>query len=138
LHRNLAVQRVHVGAIGEQVVANALERRGYLIQGWHERGDLTVLTPDGEYLYVEIKTARKGKDGKWRFTLRKKGSQDHSKSDIVILLCVMKAGDAVPFVIPTEQLLSQNQAVITSYPHLYQGKFTAFKQSLKYIKLKTQ
>lgn len=130
LKSHLARARVYTGAAGEMMVTRALEARGYEVSRDRTRGDLKVITPDGEIVGVEVKTARKCSDGKWRFLLRKDGHQDHRKSDVVIMLCVMRTGDVVPFVVPTSVLVDQRQAVITSLPYTYAGKLAAYRQRM--------
>lgn len=135
LTAHMAQGRVAIGATGENVIARAFEARGYSVRTAYENGDLHVITPAGELNYVEVKTARRGKDGKWRFTLYKKNSQDHRYSDYVVLLCVMKSGFSVPFVIPTRFILDRHAIAITSYPQTYSGRFAQFRQSLKTLRL---
>lgn len=125
--------KVSLGAYGEVWAARALEVAGYRVRIEHRHGDLTVITDDGEIIYVEVKTARQGKDKKWRFTLYKYWQNrlctDHRAADFVILLCVLKSGGTVPFVIPRDRLNEQRQAVITSYPLDYAGKLSVYRQS---------
>jgi hypothetical protein len=139
LRSHLAQSHVAVGKAGELIIARALETAGYAVSITHQRGDLTVVDQHGEIFYVEVKTARKGKDGKWRFTLYKhwqgRTCTNHAFTDFVVLVCVMKTGDCVPFVIPTPELLDKRQAVITSYPMDYQGRLAQFRQSLRKLTL---
>lgn len=129
-----------IGAIGEQLVYHALTSAGNIVSAVHpreQRGDLRVITPHGEVLRVEVKTARRASDNKWHFTLRKKGKTDHTHSDVVILLCVTLTGYCVPFVIPTKRLIHQQQACITSDPYRYTGKFASYRQRLTNLMLET-
>jgi hypothetical protein len=130
-----------IGMMGEQIVYHMLASAGYIVSNTHpgeQRADLRVITPHGEVLRVEVKTARKACDGKWHFTLRKKGKTDHSHSDVVILLCVMLTGFCVPFVIPTARIVHQQQACINSDPYRYKGKFARFRQPLHKLSLEVR
>lgn len=124
-----------IGAKGEQIVAHALQVSGYTVRTAHDIGDLTVVSPQGEILYVEVKTARRSVDKKWRFLLYKIGSQDHRKADLVVLLCLLKSGDAVPFVVPTAVLKAKHQACITSMPNSYRGYLSRYRQSVRRLTL---
>lgn len=129
--------RVQLGAAGELLVARALEERGYRVSTSHHKkaGDLTIITDEGQIVYIEVKTARRGTDGKWHFTLYKKGSQDHTGADVVILLCITKSGSATPFVIPISALENQHQACITSYPTTYGGRLAQFRQTIRKLRI---
>lgn len=138
LFAHLANPTNAVGAMGKQIVFHMLTSAGYLVSNTRvgeQRGDLRVITPHGEVLRVEVKTARRACDGKWRFTLRKKGKTDHAHSDVVILLAVMLNGFCVPFVIPTPVIIRQQQACISSNPYTYQGKFAPYRQRLTKLTL---
>jgi hypothetical protein len=135
LRQHMTMDHVSVGVAGELFIAASLEAAGYLVSTIHVRGDLKVITPDGEILYVEIKTARLSTDKKYRFTLYKKGHTDHRHADIVILVCILKSGDVVPFVVPAAAVRDQKQAVITSYPHTYAGRFAQYRQRPKSLTL---
>lgn len=127
-----------LGALGEQLCYHLLTARGYTVSGVHpgeHRGDLRAITPAGEVLRVEVKTARRSRDGKWRFLLRKANKTDCSHSDVVILLCAMKTGYVVPFVIPTPALARRQQACITSDPYNYAGKYARYRQPMHSLSL---
>jgi alkylation response protein AidB-like acyl-CoA dehydrogenase len=121
-----------VGALGERLAAALLEKAGYVVsftQPGQQRGDLVAIQPGtGEMIFVEVKTARRGRDGKWRFTLRKRGCTDHRHADVVILLAVLKSGRPVPFVVPVDTLRHKNHAVITSHPEAYNGRLAVYRQ----------
>lgn len=124
--------RVSLGAWGENVARNLLVRSGYAVQPspYGYPGDLLVkhrLT--GELIILEVKTARRCSDGKYRFTLWKDGHTDHRKADAVILLPVLESGRVVPFVIPVSFLAVYSQVSITSHPESYSGKLARFRQS---------
>lgn len=120
-----------IGAVGERWLKEALTKQGYRVayaaQG-EKRGDLSVVDViTGEVRKIEVKTARRCKDGKWRFTLVKDGHTDHQHADMVALLAVMDSGRIVPFVMPVEVVSNQRQAVITSHPERYQGKLARWR-----------
>lgn len=119
-----------VGALGELTAWQMLEKSGYQVsQGGPMRGDLRAIsTQTGQIFNVEVKTARRCTDGRWRFTLRKNGHCDHRHSDIVILLAIMPSGRIIPFVVPVSVLADQKQAVITSHPEHYSGKLAVYRQ----------
>lgn len=121
------LKRLTLGKLGEFTVWNALEASGYQVRRARMfQGDLHVISPDGEVFYVEVKTARRGKDGKWRFGLIKPGCTDHRHADLVVALAVVGC-QAVPFVIPVGELPGR-QCVITSDPQRYAGRLSAFRQ----------
>lgn len=121
-----------VGALGERTGWLLFEKAGYRVSRPAEkgRGDLRVVDPQtGQAAYVETKTARRCKDGKWRFTLVVKGHTDHRDADYVLLLAVLPSGQAIPFLVPIGALADQHQAVITSNPLSYAGKLAAYRRS---------
>lgn len=135
LTAHMSQGRVAIGATGENVVARAFEDNGYTVTTSYVNGDLTVINKSGEIFYVEVKTARKGSKGQWKFTLYKRGSQNHRYADFVVLLCVMKSGFGIPFVIPIEHCRDITAINIPTYPGRYQGKYATFRQSLKRLRL---
>lgn len=129
-----------IGALGEQLCYHALTARGYLVSNAHpkeHRGDLRIITRDGQILRVEVKTARRSADGYYRATLRKPGKTDHGDSDVVILLCVMEAGYVVPFVIPTPLIIHKNTLAVGN-PDTYRGKFARYRQRLYSLNLERE
>lgn len=137
LKRHMAQSHVVLGWVGENLIARVLEDAGYCVTITHDlrKGDLRVVTPDGECLYVEVKTARRGKDGTYRFTLVKNGHTDHRACDLCILLCVLKSGDAVPFVVPTGAIEGRKACAIASFPTTYQGALAKYRQSLRKMRI---
>lgn len=130
-------KRHRVGHLGELAAVLLLERAGYKVHIPETRttGDLHAINPNtGELIRVEVKTARRGKDRKWRFTLLKidpnDGSPqtDHRYSDIVLLLAVTLSGALVPFVIPVQAVAARHQIAITSDPRTYGGRFAIYRQ----------
>jgi len=117
--------------MGERTAAQLLEHSNYLVsftRRGERRGDLRAVDPStGQIHLVEVKTARRCKDGKWRFTLFLKNKIDHRHADTVMLLAVLESGRVIPFVIPINILQDQRQAVITSHPETYTGKLAAYR-----------
>lgn len=138
LIRQLSDQKAQaIGMIGEQLVYQALEAAGYRpVTLQHGGCDLRAISPaTGEIFCVEVKTSRRGKDGRWRFKLYKAGHTDHRKSQVVVLLAITLSGDVIPFVIPTSELQNQRQAVISSDPRTYSGRLAAYRQKLDTLTL---
>lgn len=119
-----------VGAIGERWFMAKLEKQGY-VTGLSQAGapgDVRVVCPKtGLVTYVEVKTARRGKDGKWSFTLWKKGKTDHRRAHWVALLAVVTTGCVVVFMCPVGMLAQQKVAVISSDPRGYAGKLARWR-----------
>lgn len=122
-----------VGTLGETIIAHELERAGYLVsfaRPGQRRGDLRAVCPEtGEVFAVEVKTARRAKDGKWRFTLYKAGCTDYRDSDYVVLVCAQPTGATVTFVIPQSALGKRSQLTITSEPTQYAGRWAAYRNT---------
>lgn len=139
LKRHLGTSRVAIGTAGEQLVARALERNGYQIATNHDHGDLRAFLANGDTINIEVKTARRGKRGHYNFTLQKcwQGRQccDHRDSDLVIFLCVLKTGDAIPFVVPVGVVGNRRAASVSSYPLEYRGWLSPWRQPLEMINL---
>ena len=139
---NLEIQlsdetRRSIGALGELTAAAMLRKQGLHVEkASRRRGDLRVMNPEtGEITYIEVKTARRGRDKKWRFLLWKKNKTDHRHADKVLLLAVMRWGEVVPFVVPVDVLLRQKQCVICSDPRTYTGKLACYRQARGEIRL---
>lgn len=121
--------RAQLGYMGEKTAAAALRSAGYRVApGKPLGGDLHVIDSEtGEVLYIEIKTARRGCDGKWRATLIKAGKTDHRICDLVVLLTIVEGRQIVPFVIPVG-VLDKPHIVITSDPRTYHGRLATYRQ----------
>jgi len=136
LKTHFSHNRKSVGMAGEIAIALALQERGYPVAANHKWGDLQVWTKDmKKTAYIEVKTARRGKDGFYNFTLRKDGCTDHRNADLIILVCLLKTGDAIPFVVPVTVLYEQKKCSITSDPWNYKGKLSPYRQNLKTLSL---
>ncbi len=121
-----------IGALGERLAAGLLEKAGYLVsftRYGEKRGDLVAIDQTtGEVIRIEVKTSRRGKDRRWRFTLHKRGCTDHRHADVVILLAVLKSGRAIPFVVPVEAIQHVHAVTICSHPEAYGGKLAVYRQ----------
>lgn len=128
------------GPLGELLALILLCERGYEVTPSHrsKAGDLKAVSPTGEIFRVEVKTARRCKDGKWRFTLEKNGKTSIVNTDVVLLLAISKTGHATPFVIPTHQVLGKRQITISSNPRTYKGCYASFRQTTRSIRLEVQ
>lgn len=126
-------RRKALGCAGEIWVSEQLARAGWQVSFTRERehrGDLRAVHPmTGEILKIEVKTARQGKDKKWRFTLVKQGCTDYRHADVLILLCALKSGHVVPFVIPVAEIPNRRQMCITSHPNSYAGDLARYRQT---------
>ena len=126
-----------VGSYGESIAKALLEDAGYLVSYAHEgekRGDLCVIDQEtGEIIRVEVKTARRGADGRFTFSLERRNTArvmtSAYHSDFVILLAVTKQGTPYPFVIPVSALGYITKIVISSgNPVSYSGKWSKFRR----------
>lgn len=129
------------GFIGEELVKRMLKARGYKVRRQHRHyaGDLRAVTPDGEIINVEVKTARAGVEGNYQFCLYRRLDQrvctDARHSDVIVLLCVTTAGQIVPFVVPAAQTDNLKQITITSNPVTYRGWLARYRQQVESISL---
>lgn len=128
-----------LGLYGEIVVCELLREHGYeaeLAKLGSKKGDIEAVNREtGQVFKVEVKTARKGRNRMWNFTLLKEGYCDHKHADIVVLLAVLKTGNVVPFVIPTSVIANQKTLKIPSFPSLYGGKYAKYRQKVGELKL---
>ena len=123
--------REKTGRWGENWVVERLREQGIHARRSYrgEKGDVQAVMPEtGQILRIEVKTANRSKDKKWRFTLWLAGHTDHRKADLVILVALVE-GEAVPFIVPVSELYNQRQAVITSHPKRYAGKLFSYRDA---------
>lgn len=136
---HMAQTTVSLGLTGELLVAQALQKRGYETYITHKNGDLMVYDKRGNALTVEVKTARKNSQDRYQFCLIKdwQGRRccDHRKADFTVLLCVLRTGNVVPFVIPARTMADRRSVAVTSNPRTYTGWLSAFRQSIEHIRL---
>lgn len=129
------IHRRTLGFAGEMTAARLLTEAGYRVTRSHRHeGDLKAQNPyTGELFRVEVKTAMRGRDGKWRFLLFKNsrfGMTDYRHSDVVLLLTVIESFQVVPFVVPVAALgFRRVQLAVTSHPLRYAGWLAAFRCS---------
>lgn len=131
----LAQTHTAIGFLGEVAAARAFEASGYAVDIAHEHGDLRVVDRHGVVNRVEVKTSRRGLDGRWQFLLWKEGHATHRASDYVVLLALAKTGFACPFVIPVAYIYDAKRICIPSWPDRYQGKYSLFRQSMRKLRL---
>lgn len=122
-----------IGRLGEHLAYLLLEQCGYrcsFTRQGQQRGDLRVVDPASGVIHrVEVKTARRASDHKWRFLLWKKGHQDYRHADFVLLLAVWISGEVTPFVIPVADLGERSQICISSHPLHYTGCWATYRQT---------
>lgn len=131
-----------LGTAGEQAITDALKASGYTVDASHPTGcgDLRVIDPKtGEPIFVEVKTARPNTRKRFCFTLWKCGKNraktDHRGADFVVLLCVLKSGVNIAFVIPADVLRFQKSIEIPKDPRGYAGKYSQYRQDMKELRL---
>lgn len=112
--------RKELGDTGESIVLNLIGGR------LGKRGESDIVRNG---VQIEVKTAKRGKDNKYRATLYKQGSQNHRKSDFVIF--VILDDKAYFYLIPTKEIRHKNHLCITSHPSKYRGKYAQYIRSLE-------
>lgn len=123
--------RYELGKWGEVFVMRRLLENGWKVS-WGRKGldsDL-VACYNESVIQIEVKTATRGKDSKWRATLMKAGkygSTDHNKADVVILICQNNA-ELTYYVIPTKDIKNRRHLVITSNPRTYTGRWSKYRR----------
>lgn len=132
-----------IGELGECIARLLLEKSGYMVittRIGQKRGDLVAINRDtGEVFKIDVKTARRGKSGKWTFTLFKsRGHTDYRLSDFVLLLPVLKSGAVVPFVVPRSALGERSTLKLASNPREYAGKWATYRQSTRRLVLEVE
>lgn len=131
------MSKKQLGDAGERVVQAALHHAGFQCGIKHERkcGDLRVYIPDAgqEIFKVEVKTARRSKNGNFQFVLEKDdkyGATTHTNCDYVILLCVLESGFPVPFVVPCSALRGIKKIELTKNILSYSGKYKPYRREI--------
>jgi len=122
-------RRSSIGWMGEVTAQHALNAAGYQVRpGRRGEGDLyAVDCRSGETFRVEVKTAMRSTDRKWRFLLWKRGRTDYRHSDVVVLLAVLDDFSYVPFAIRVADLGQRSQLCITSHPASYRGWLSPYR-----------
>lgn len=125
-----------VGVLGELIARKLLEQH-YIVKHPQESktGDLHCIDPaTGEVVYIEVKTARRNKRGRWRFQLWKKGKTSHKHSDYFLLLAIVHPTTVIPFLVPTSEITSKS-ITISSEPIRYNGSYARYRQRSNSIRL---
>lgn len=129
---DVAWSKKALGTMGELTTWRALESSGYrLINGQVERGgDLQVVDRDGVIHRVEVKTSKRGRDGRFSWNLvrvlRERTCTDYRHADVLILLAVIDSARVVPFVVPCAQI-AQKQ-ISMSNPLAARSKWSQYRQ----------
>jgi Holliday junction resolvase-like predicted endonuclease len=121
--------RKAVGAWGEILIQKLLHEKGKrvkMVNPGLSLGDLCIVDETGEILQrIEVKTARQGKDKKWRFVLEKSKHTTIQNVDVVMLVVVDRYFPYI-YAIPTEKLVGKRQVCITSHPTRYAGRYREY------------
>lgn len=102
----LAWSKKALGTFGELTTWRALEAAGYrVVNGQVVRGgDLQVVDSNGVLVRVEVKTARRARDGKWSWNLvrvlQERTCTDYRHADVLVMLAVLDDNHVVAFVVP--------------------------------------
>lgn len=75
-------------------------------------------------LLLEVKTIRQNKDGHWKATVEKQGSQRLGKSNFVLLFII--ADDLIYSYIIPKNVVSGKRITISSHPTKYNGKYSKY------------
>lgn len=121
--------RLELGAWGELYVMGRLIEAGWSADfGQQGRdSDVVAISPQGIVHQIEVKSARKGKDNKWRATLIKDGHTNHNKADVVVFIC-QNSDELTFFVVPVEEIRDCRVMVISSNPRTYNGRWSAYRK----------
>lgn len=119
-----------LGDYGEQIAATLLRRLGYKVRIHRHAGyDLTATNRlTGQVFKIEVKTARKHSDNKWRFTAIKNGHTHSKHSDIIICL-QFEYGCFTPYIIPVSDVANKPSICITSSAVKYAGKYRQYQSN---------
>lgn len=120
------------GYYGETMLRQHFTKLGFLVTHKKRMGDLCLTNvKTGHMLKIEVKSARKGKDGKYRATLVKTGCTDVHDSDILILLVAKGTDNTDVYIIPVKDIIGRRHIVITS--DNYKGRFAQYKNAWEHI-----
>lgn len=118
-----------LGVYGELLARCWMVEGGYLVRSSRGCDLIAAHTTSGELFRVEVKTARRGVDGRFNFTLSKAAHTNHKLSDVTILLCVQYHWKVIPFVIPLAAIEDRLAIAIRADPLSYGGKYSPFRQA---------
>ena len=116
-----------LGAWGESVVIS-LFGSSFIAskETRHFRADVKLISPyTGNIISIEVKTARKGKDGRYKFNLRKNKHTD-LHGDFVILQAISNTGNITQYIIPSALLSGKRQAFVTDN---YNGQYAKYRNA---------
>lgn len=135
---NRSMTALGVGTLGENILREHLLEQDYQVfePQTRQSGDLIVFDDLGSEIKIEVKTARRCKDGSWHFKLRKKdkfGGTSISHSDILCLLLIHKISIDL-FVIPVDFFPSKQQSFSMRHrASEYHGRLKPFLQDIRRI-----
>jgi len=116
-----------IGALGEVIAKRWLQDGGYRVETC-KGADLAVLDPTtGALLYIEVKTARRGINGRWSAVLEKQDHTSAKNADRVILFCVTADRQTIPFVIPASEIAGRRSINIPTDPRTYAGRWAQYR-----------
>jgi len=126
-----------LGDLGQIAAERWFQQSGFQVisrnEPWQPGHDLVIATGDGQQLRVEVKTARRGKDG-YQFILYKKGKTSIANADLVMLIAVGDSGKSYTFLIPAGHIRHLKKIDITSHPLKYRGKYARYLQPANSLK----
>lgn len=121
------------GNYGESLVQLFFTMLGYKAEKADNGcGDLKI-TCDSKALCIEVKTAHKGNDSKWRFTLESKGRLGITLNVNYVILVALIGAESVFYVIPASIVRGKRHIVITSNPKTYTGFYANYRYAWEYI-----
>lgn len=88
----------------------------------------------GQLVNIEVKAARRGRDGKYRATIWKDGHADAWRHSDIVLFWNVVSGTmlAVPFIIPVSEI-DTTFLCVSSNPMKYSGKWKAYRYNISVI-----
>lgn len=114
-----------IGMWGEHYCAARLRESGWVVDR-NSPADLRAIdSSTGRVLHIEVKTARRGADKKWRATLQKQDHTSADRADLVIFLCISHS--LAIFVLPKLVFAGRRALVVTSEPTTYAGKLAPYR-----------
>ncbi|MCU0481684.1 MAG: hypothetical protein MUE54_10810 [Anaerolineae bacterium] len=96
-----------MGKAGEAYAEKQFMDMGYKVTypTEYKQGDLRVVdVTTGEIVRVEVKTARRGQNGRWQVCFRKGKKTDCHHADLVVMQLVLDSGQVIPYFIPSSDI----------------------------------
>lgn len=121
-----------VGLRGEIYAQRLLEASGYQTSTPAERhtGDIRAVdTATGEVFKVEVKTARRGRDGLYQFCLRRGRKTNVADADWLLMLAISPAGLVTRFLMPASAVDGLCKFAIRGAPEGYSGRFAPYRHT---------